>query len=67
MKVYQIKMIDEENWDGDKDPIVRTKWFNKYGQRHVSRQTMFRMLKRGVSRKRTQEKSGNAANDNESE
>ena len=54
-------MIDEENWDGDKDPIVRTKWFNKYGQRHVSRQAMFRMLKKGVSRKRTQEKRENAA------
>ena len=39
-------MIDEENWDGDKDPIVRTKWFNKYGRRHVSRQTMFRMLQK---------------------
>ena len=65
MKVYQIKMIDEENWDGESDSIVRTKWFNKYGQMYVSRQAMFHMLR--VSRKRTQEKSGNAANDNESE
>ena len=54
-------MIDEENWDGDKDPIVRTKWFNKYGQRHVTRQTMFRMLR--VSPKRTHQKSRKDGNE----
>ena len=65
MKVYQIKMIDAENWDGDKAPIMRTKWFNKYGRRHVTRQTMFRMLR--VSPKRTHQKSRNVANDKESD
>ena len=44
-------MIDEENWDRESDSIVRTKWFNKYGQMYVSRQAMFQMLQNRTHKK----------------
>ena len=31
--------------------IVRTKWFNKYGQMYVSRQAMFHMLQNRTHKK----------------
>ena len=40
--------------------IVRTKWFNKYGQMYVSRQAMFHMLQN-----RTQKKSRKDVKENE--
>ena len=56
MKVYQIKMIDEENWDGENDSVVKTKKSGAIGFEGLP-----------VRRKRTHEKTEKAANDNESD
>ena len=53
MKVYQIKMIDEENWDGENDSVVKTKKSGAIGFEGLP--------------VRTHEKRENAANERESE
>jgi len=50
------KMIDEENWDGKNDPVVKTKKSGAIGFEGLP-----------VRRKRTHQKSGNGVNERESD